>query len=107
VTVNPSNTTTYERFPAILHAEAAGVPRPTVQWESEAPGATSFTPIAGATNDTLVVPGTTLAESGMKYEAVFKNALATVTTTPATLTVKSLPTRRSRRTTPVARARPG
>jgi hypothetical protein len=91
VTVNPTSTTVFQKFPAILHAEAAGVPRPTVQWESKAPGATSFTPISGATSDTLVVPNAGLAASGTQYEAVFKNALGTVTTTAATLTVKPLP----------------
>jgi sugar lactone lactonase YvrE len=91
VTVNPTSTTVYERFPAILHAEAAGVPRPTVQWQSQAPGATSFTPIPGATSDTLVIPDARTAASGTQYKAVFKNALGTVTTTPATLTVKPLP----------------
>ena len=91
VTVNPTSTTVYEKFPAILHAEAAGVPRPAVQWESRAPGATSFTAIPGATSDTLVLPDAGLAASGTQYEAVFKNALGTVTTTPATLTVKPLP----------------
>jgi hypothetical protein len=87
VTVEPSDTMVYAGYPALLHAEAAGEPRPTVQWESEAPGATSFAPIAGATSDTLVVRGTTTAESGTQYEAVFTNASGTATSDPATLTV--------------------
>ena len=58
VTVEPVPVKVYAGFPAIFHAEASGTPRPSVQWESEAPGATTFTPVTGATSGTLVIPGT-------------------------------------------------
>ncbi len=90
VTVAPVTVTVYGGFPAIFHAEASGTPRPSVQWESEVPGATTFTPVTGATSDTLVVPGTTTGQSGTRYEAVFTNATGTATTSAATLTVKAL-----------------
>jgi hypothetical protein len=80
----------YAGFPAIFHAEAAGTPAPTAQWESEAPGATSFTPIAGATSDALIIRDTTAAQSGARYEAVFTNATGIATTSPVTLTVTPL-----------------
>jgi sugar lactone lactonase YvrE len=92
VAVQPVPVTVFAGFPAIFHAAASGTPQPTVQWESAAPGATTFTPITGATIDTLVVPGTKTGESGTRYEAVFTNATGTATTTPAALTVQSLPT---------------
>jgi hypothetical protein len=90
VTVQPVPVTVYAGFPAILHAEASGTPRPSVQWESEAPGATTFSPVTGATSDTLVIPATKTAQSGTRYEAVFTNATGTATTSAVTLTVKAL-----------------
>ncbi len=60
---------------------------PTVQWESEAPGASSFTPVSGATSDSYTTPATTAGESGTRYEAVFSNAFGSTTTSAATLTV--------------------
>jgi sugar lactone lactonase YvrE len=91
VAVQPAPATVYAGFPAIFHATAAGNPAPTVQWESKAPGAAAFTPVKGATSDTLIITGSRAAESGAQYEAVFSNALGTVTSTAATLTVKALP----------------
>jgi sugar lactone lactonase YvrE len=90
VTVQPVSTKVYAGFPAILHSEATGTPAPTVQWESEAPGASTFTPVKGATGDTLVIGKTTTAQSGTRYEAVFTNASGTATTDPAALTVSTL-----------------
>jgi hypothetical protein len=90
VTVQPVPVTVYAGFPAILHAAAGGIPRPSVQWESEAPGVTTFTPVMGATSDTLVIPATKTAQSGTRYEAVFTNATGTATTSAVTLTVKAL-----------------
>ena len=60
---------------------------PSVQWQSEAPGASSFTAISGATSTTLSTGATTVAQSGTKYEAVFTNASGSTTTNAATLTV--------------------
>jgi sugar lactone lactonase YvrE len=91
VAVQPAPATVYAGFPAIFHATAAGKPAPTVQWEAKAPGATSFTPVKGAVSDTLVLPATRAAQSGTQYEAVFSNALGTVTSKAVALTVKALP----------------
>ena len=62
---------------------------PSVQWQSEAPGASSFTAISGATSGALSTGATTAGESGTKYEAVFTNAFGSTTTSAATLTVSS------------------
>jgi len=90
VAVQPVSTKVFAGFPALFHAEAAGTPAPTVQWESQAPGASSFTPIQGATSDTLIVSRTAATQSGTRYEAVFTNASGTVTTEVVTLTVSKL-----------------
>ncbi|HEY1515049.1 MAG TPA: hypothetical protein VGF91_01440 [Solirubrobacteraceae bacterium] len=62
---------------------------PTVHWSSEAPGATSFSPISGATSVSYTTPPTTTAQSGTKYEATFTNAFGSTTTNAATLTVNA------------------
>ena len=62
---------------------------PTVQWSSEAPGATSFSPISGATSPSYTTPATTTAQSGTKYQAKFTNAFGSTTTNAVTLTVKA------------------
>jgi len=64
---------------------------PTVQWSSEAPGETSFSPIGGATSPSYTTPATTTAESGTKFEAVFTNAFGETTTNEVTLTVEPPP----------------
>ena len=64
---------------------------PTVQWYVEAPGAHSFSPIAGATSASYTTGPTTTAQSGTKYEAVFTNSFGSTTTNVATLTVNSPP----------------
>ena len=64
---------------------------PSVQWYSEAPGAGSFSAISGATSPSYKTPGTTTAESGTKFEAVFKNAAGETTSDEVTLTVNPAP----------------
>jgi uncharacterized delta-60 repeat protein len=92
ITSNPTSTTVTAGQSATLTAAASGSPTPTVQWYSEAPGASSFTAISGATSTSLIVPSTTTAQSGTKYEAVFSNGVGSpATTTPATLTVNPAP----------------
>ena len=86
VTSNPTNQTVVSGQVATLTAAANGSPIPTVQWMSEAPGATSFSAVSGATSPSYSF-SPTVAVSGSRYEAVFTNVLGTVTTTSATLTV--------------------
>ena len=64
---------------------------PTVQWYSEAPGASSFSSIGGANSASYTTPATTTGESATKYEAVFTNSFGSQTTSAATLTVNAAP----------------
>jgi hypothetical protein len=57
------------------------------QWQSEAPGGSSFSAITGATSSTYMTPTTTLAESGTQFECVVSNTQGSVPSNPATLTV--------------------
>lgn len=89
VTSQPSSATVTEGQTATFKAAASGSPVPTVQWEESSDGGTTWTAVAGATSDELVVPATTLGESGTEYRAAFKNEAqnASVKSSAATLTV--------------------
>ncbi len=86
VTTNPTSQSVKSGVPVTFTAAAAGSPTPTVQWMSEAPGATSYTAVSGATGLSYTLTPA-FAQSGTKIEAVFTNTLGSSTTTPATLTV--------------------
>ena len=87
VTTNPLSQTLTVGQDASFTAAASGNPTPTVQWMVEPAGGSTFSPISGATADTLDLGTATLTESGNEYQAVFTNSVGTVTTTAATLTV--------------------
>src|SRR5262249_55795833 len=72
-------------------AAASGNPNPTVQWEVSTDHGVTYTPIAGATADTLTFT-TAVAQNGNRYEAVFTNAIGSATTTAARLNVQFAPT---------------
>ena len=74
---------------ATFEAQATGKPTPTVQWELSTNGGTSFSPIGGATSNTLTISSAQLSESGRLYRAVFKNMAGTATSRAALLTVSS------------------
>ena len=88
ITLEPLSQTVFEGDPATFTAAADGFPAPTVQWQVSTNGGTTFSPISGATSDTLNLPATTLAENGNQYEAVFTNGTAPdATTNPVVLSV--------------------
>lgn len=89
ITQQPTNQTVPAGNPASFTASANGNPAPTVQWQASAGGG-AFTNIAGATSTTLTLTGTTSAQNGNQYQAVFTNSVGTTTTTAATLAVTSV-----------------
>jgi hypothetical protein len=94
VEVQPKNATVTEPAAATFSAAGSTPPHcsaPSVQWYSEAPGAGGFSAIAGATSPSYKTPATTTAESGTKFEAVFKNAAGETASSAATLTVNPPP----------------
>ena len=74
---------------ATFSVVATGTAPLAYQWSSEAPGASSFTAISGATSASYTTPATTVAESGTKYEVTVSNSAGSVTSNPATLTVNA------------------
>jgi hypothetical protein len=90
ITTNPTSQSVAAGQPVSFTAAASGFPTPTVQWQVSTDGGATFSPVPGATSDTLSIAGTTLAENGNEYEAVFSNGTSPdATTTAAVLTVNS------------------
>ncbi len=92
VTTSPTSVTVTAGATATFTAAASGNPAPTVQWQSAPASApTTFTNISGATSTTLSVTGTTASQNGTVYRAVFTNAVSSVNSGTATLTVNFAP----------------
>ena len=89
ITEQPESTAVIVGGTATFEAEAAGHPTPTVQWQVSTNKGTSYSPIGGATSDTLTVSGAQLSQSGNLYRAVFTNVAGTATTEAAELTVST------------------
>jgi hypothetical protein len=92
VTTQPVNQTAAIGATATFTAAAGGHPRPAVQWYVNANLGAGFTAIGSATSTTLTLNNVTLSQNGYSYEAVFTNSVGTITTSAATLTVKTPPT---------------
>jgi hypothetical protein len=86
VTTSPISQSVQSGTPVTFTAAATGSPTPTVQWMSEAPGATTYSAVSGATGLSYTL-SPAFAQSGTKFEAVFTNTLGSATTNAATLTV--------------------
>jgi len=88
ITTNPTNQSVDSGLPVTFTAAASGYPTPTIQWEVSTDGGSSFSPVSGATSDTLSIANAKLAENGDEYEAVFTNGTGSdATTTAAVLSV--------------------
>ncbi len=87
ITGNPSSLSVLVGETAVFTASATGVPTPTIQWEVSANSGSTWTPVSGATSDSMTVAGATLAENGNEYRANFQNKFGKETSAAATLTV--------------------
>ncbi len=89
ITTQPTSQNTVSGTPVTFTAAASGNPTPTVQWQSEPSGSSSFTNISGATSPSYTFTPT-LLDNGTKFQAVFTNSVNSATTNAATLTVQVL-----------------
>ena len=85
VTVQPVDQTIPGEWFATFSVAASGDPPPTVQWQTS-PDGTSFVDMPGATSSSVTVYGDP-SQSGMHLHAVFTNAVGSVPTNDAVLTV--------------------
>jgi hypothetical protein len=90
VTTQPAGITVVAGQTATFTAAGTGNPSPLVQWEVSSDGGTTFSPIVGANSTTLSVV-TTASDDQYRYEAVLANSLGSATSSPATLTVQTVP----------------
>jgi alpha-tubulin suppressor-like RCC1 family protein len=91
VASQPLRETVTEGEEATFRSSAHGNPTPTQQWEVSTDAGASWTPVPGATAETLTVPATTVAENGYRYRAIFTNVAGSVASESATLTVNGRP----------------
>ena len=70
-----------------LKAAASGTPKPIIQWQQRAKGASSWKTVKGASSTSLKVKVTKKGD-GTSYRAVFTNAAGKATTKAAKVTVK-------------------
>ena len=73
ITTQPTSQSVFAGQDATFTAAASGFPVPTVQWQVSTDGGVTFSPVSGATSDTLTITSATVAENGNEYEAVFTN----------------------------------
>ena len=86
ITTQPASQVVAVSTQVTLHAAASGNPAPTVQWEISIDGGKTFTPISGATTNTLSFTAPSTVATGL-FHAVFTNTLGVATSKAATITV--------------------
>ena len=89
VTLSPIGQTAAPTASVILTAAASGFPAPTVKWQRQAPGASGFQDVAGATSTTLTLSNVATADSGAQFRAVFTDVAGSATTSAASLQVSA------------------
>jgi hypothetical protein len=90
ITTNPASQLVNAGQIVSFTAAATGTPNPTVKWQVSTDGGTIWTDIPGATSSTLSFTAA-IGNNGYRYWAIFTNTAGIATTTPATLTVNSVP----------------
>ncbi len=103
ITSSPTNQTICSGTSTTFTATATGAPTPTYQWQRSTTGTGGpwFNITTGMdggiygasfTTNTLTITGATTAENGYAYQMIATNAYGTATSTPALLTVITVPT---------------
>lgn len=90
VTASPTTQVVQAGGTATFTASGHGKPAASVVWQSQAPGETGWSIVAGATSATLTVPDVTVEQRGTLYRAVFTNALGDAPTQAASLAVNAV-----------------
>jgi len=90
VTADPVPQAVCAGSPVAFTALASATPAPTVQWQVSTDAGVTFAPVPGATGSTYTFTPVA-ADNGKQYRALFSNTCGTVLSTPAALTVYTLP----------------
>ena len=86
ITTDPANQLIEPGGTVTFLAAASASPTASVQWQVSAPGASTWTDIAGAVSTAYSVVATRM-DSGKRFRAVFRNVMGTAISNPATLRV--------------------
>lgn len=89
VVTNPDALTLAEGKSATFVASATGTPKPTTQWQVSTDGGSTWTTIAGASTNKLIIDNIISTMNGYKYRAVFTNSTGTTNSNAVALTVGS------------------
>lgn len=87
ISQQPSDHTVAVSATATFAVTATGIPAPTFQWQVSTDGGASFSDITGATGASYATPATALADNGRRFRVVATNAVGSVTSTSALLSV--------------------
>ncbi len=87
---SPANVSAVAGQSASFDVVVSGTPVPTLAWQSSSDGDT-WTPLAGQTNASLVLPAVAVGDDGKRFRAVATNASGTVESAAATLRVAPAP----------------
>ncbi|HTR41075.1 MAG TPA: LamG-like jellyroll fold domain-containing protein [Pseudomonadales bacterium] len=87
----PMPITRYVGSYAAFHVTASGTSPLNYQWSVSTDGGTTFTPIPGATKDTLWLPNVQIAQNGNKYSVLVTGPGVSSNIPPATLSVQARP----------------
>ena len=87
VVTQPADQSTVVGNAATFSVTASGTPTPTVQWQQSTDAGVTWVNITAATSTSYTTPATVLADSGKRLRAVFTNALGSVNSNGAVLTV--------------------
>lgn len=88
ITQQPVNATITAGQTAVFSVTATGTAL-TYQWQSQAPGGSSFANIPGATQSTYTTPILQVADSGTQFRCVVSNAGDPLNSSAATVTVQA------------------
>jgi Immunoglobulin I-set domain len=92
VTNDPPSSSVTAGQVAVFTASASGIPTPEVQWQVSQNSGATWTNESGPTAKTgTLAVSTMVGENGYEYRAVFTNSAGHVESTPATLTVNTVP----------------
>lgn len=90
VTTQPKDVTTTAGKNVTFSVASTSDPVASIQWQVSIDHGTRWSAIRGATGATLTLAKVSTADNGDEYRAVLGNAVATVTSDPATLTVHAV-----------------
>jgi hypothetical protein len=89
IAAHPSDQTVAVGQSAVFTVAASGSPSPAYQWQLSTNGGGTWTPITGATANTLTLQSVSAAMNGYRYRCVVSNTAGSVNSNAAMLTVTS------------------